>query len=159
MLQEHLVADLLELESGFDVDGQRWHCVCIGIKGDLPFLAKSGGMYRHWLRAVKTSANVNPVGVCWMCRAGESGIGFEDFNMSSAWASLPNTKPWKIKPYTLKLLHCESDPAQMWRPDIWHCFHGGAGKTFIASCLTECLFLFEGSKDVKIEKLAAELRL
>lgn len=116
-------------------------------------------MYRHWLRAVKTDKAVNPVGVCWMCRAGERGIPYEDFNKSAAWATTPNTPPWQVEPCMLKLFHCESDPAGTWRPDIWHCFHGGAGKTFIASCLTECLFLFDGSKDAKIEKVADELRL
>jgi hypothetical protein len=48
---EHLVDDLLQLQQGFLHHGETWHLVCIGCKGDMPFLVKTGGFERHWLRA------------------------------------------------------------------------------------------------------------
>ena len=153
--------NLLELQNiGFDYDDQKYHLVMVGLKGDMPFLSKTSHLNRHWLRAARKAApDKEPWGVCWLCNAGNwSGGPYEDFNWNSQWARVPNTAPWGEEPSFLKLYHSPSSPESMILPDIWHCYHGGAGKNFIASALAECLNLFEGSKDVRVECMANELR-
>lgn len=38
-------------KGGFNYNGERFHLICLGMKGDLPYLAKTGNFTRHWLRA------------------------------------------------------------------------------------------------------------
>eukprot|EP00435_Cladocopium_sp_Y103_P054921 s920_g18.t1 len=150
-----LVDDLLCLQEGFQFQGEKWHIVCLGLKGDMPFLRSAGGFTRHWQRAVRkdSEARLAP-GVCWMCLAGtEPGGPFEDFNLDARWSQIPTVVPWVETPVVLKLFHCPERPHDYFKPDVWHNYHGGAGKTFIASALAECLTLLEGSKDAKIAQM------
>ena len=150
-----MMDDLLSLQKGFQFQGEQWHIVCLGLKGDMPFLRSAGGFTRHWQRAVrKESDDALPPGVCWLCLAGtRPGGPFEDFNMDALWSQVPTVEPWAQRPVVLKLLHCPERPHDYFKPDVWHNYHGGAGKTFIASALAECLTLLGGSKDAKIEQL------
>ena len=160
-MQNHLADGLLELERGFEFQKERWHCAVIGVKGDFPFLAKSGRFERHWLRAQRSAdSKKEPEGVCWLCQAGKGGLyPWEDFNMCAGWARAGNLDPWAERPGLLRLLHVEAAPAEFWRPDIWHCYHGGAGKIFIASVLAEIVIhLFDGNRVVRCDLLGEELR-
>ena len=154
-----MTEDLLCLQDGFEFQGERWHIVCLGLKGDMPFLRSAGGFTRHWQRAVrKEDEHTNPPGVCWLCLAGtKPGGPFEDFNVDSLWSKVPTVDPWVKPPVVLKLFHCPDRPHAYFKPDVWHNYHGGAGKTFIASALAECLLLLPGSKDDKITCLNEHL--
>lgn len=67
-------------------------------------------------------------------------------------------EPWETRPSVFQLHHSPSKPQEVFRPDIWHNFHGGAGKTFLGSALAEALSLLSGSKDNRIEQMAEHLR-
>ena len=159
-----LTDNLLELQKGFTYEDEKWHCITLGLKGDFPFLTKAGNLQRHWLRAVRKDVAKNrrtePVGVCWLCEAGTPRGGpWEDFNLDCQWARTEVTEAWEVRPTILRLFHNERRPWMFFRPDIWHCYHGGVGKNFISSALAESLHLYHGSKDSKIEQLAADLRV
>jgi hypothetical protein len=68
-LLEHLTENLLELQRGFVYNNDKWHLVCIGVKGDFPFQIKTGGLNRHWLRAARKKMPVLElvfVGYVWV---------------------------------------------------------------------------------------------
>ena len=162
-----LVDDLLILQQGFQYEGKRYHLINVGMKGDLPYLAKTGNFDRHWLRAQRKDPSkvtvknpAKPAGVCWLCNAGMSGCGpFEDFNLDCEWANSAVPEPWSVRPSALDLYHDPTCPERVFRPDIWHNYHGGVGKLFIASSLAECLSLVDAtSKDSKIEKMNLDLK-
>ena len=155
-----MVQDLLSLQGGFEVGNERWHIVCLGVKGDMPFLRTAGGFIRNWQRAVRSeAATAKPFGVCWLCMAGTiPGGPFEDMNVNARWTQVPTTNPWLTPPVLLRLFHCVDRPYDFFKADIWHNYHGGAGKTFISSVLAECLNLLPGSKEAKIASLDGFLR-
>lgn len=161
-----LIDDLLQLQDGFVFRGKTYHLVCLGMKGDLPYLAKTGNFTRHWLRAErkardkKKGKGPGPVGVCWLCHAGtDAGGPWEDFNLNSQWSQVEAPEPWFERPSVLRLFHQPSCPETMFKPDIWHNYHGGCGKLFIASCLAEVLALVDGSsKNEKIQIVDQHLR-
>lgn len=162
-----VVDDLLDLQTGFEHSGERHHVVCLGMKGDLPYLAKTGHHERHWLRAERRhkqpeQGGVLPAGVCWRCYAGTpEGGPFEDFNWDAKWNNVVAPLPWSQTPSFLKLFHQPSCPEGMFRADIWHNYHGGVGKMFVASSLTEAmqLGLADGSsRAAKIEQVNALLK-
>lgn len=159
---EHFVADLLTLQQGFWHGGEKWHLICIGCKGDMPFLVKTGGCVRHWLRAERkanaTTRARAPPGVCWLCLAGQDNIPFEDVNLNASWANTSNRPPWEKRPALLRLYHCPSCPESLFRPDIFHNYHGGLGMYYIASSLVECMSLIPGTIDEKVGHIADELQ-
>ena len=157
-----LADDLLELQTtGFSFQGETWHIACLGVKGDQPFLRTAGGFIRHWQRAVRVEKdNANPPGVCWLCLAGtRPGGPFEDFNMNAQWANVPTVVPWVVTPSLLKLFHCPDHTHDYFKTDVWHNYHGGAGRSFIASVLAECLTLLDGSVADKISQLDSLLHV
>ena len=159
---EHLVDDLLQLQQGFLHHGETWHLVCIGCKGDMPFLVKTGGFERHWLRAerkanARTRTRASP-GVCWLCMAGTPNIPFEDCNLNSVWSNTQNRPPWQVQPAILRLFHSPSAPWDMFKPDIFHNYHGGLGMYFIASSIVECMVLVPGTIDDKVNHFAEALK-
>lgn len=167
-LLRRLVDELPVLQGGFTYQGKRWHLINLGLKGDLPFLAKTGNLERHWLRAERKAADMKktkgkpgdgPAGVCFLCNAGKLDVGpFEDFNLNCNWAQCPVTAPWSVRPSVLDLYHDPSCPERVFKPDIWHNFHGGCGKLFVASSMAECLTLVEGSKPAKFQQVNDLLR-
>ena len=92
-LLSFLTRDLKSLEAGFDWKGETWHIVVLGLKGDMPFLAKTGKLSRHYLRATRKESSQGK-GVCWLCPAGKNGCPYEDFNPSCAWATTHAPEPW-----------------------------------------------------------------
>ena len=98
-------------------------------------------------------------GVCWLCMGGnDAGGPWEDFNVNARWSTVQPQEPWASRPTLLRLFHNVSEPEAFFRPDIWHCYHGGAGKLFVASALAEALALFDGSMDNRVEQMAEALR-
>ena len=61
----------------------------------------------------------------------------------------------------MKLFHQPSAPEKLFRSDLWHNYHGGCGKQWLASSLTEVMWrLVEGSsRPAKIAKVDSLLRL
>ena len=128
----------------------------------MPFLAKTGNFVRHWLRVPRkeTKSRSKPLpGICWLCLGGtDDGGPWEDCNWNCQWSMVPNKVPWEFPPPWLHLFHSPTFPETMFRPDLFHNYHGGLGMYFISSAIVECMCLVEGSLDVKVQHFAEQLR-
>lgn len=111
-----------------------------GIKGDMPWLIASGHLERHFRRQPKRgSSGMSCPGICWLCLAGTENLPFTDLSKQPGWeatmASAASLTPWETLPPWLELPHQLSWPGWLWRPDIFHNWHLGTGKCFLASAL------------------------
>ena len=157
-LLNNLADQLLALQAGFKYRNQTWHIIILGVKGDLPWLTKAATFERHFLRAQRVQ---NPksgqaaTGICFLCHAGQSRVPYEDFTDQAAWKHEGCDLPWARTPALLKLLHDPSHPSSFYKLDLFHNFHGGAGKDWVASAMTEALSLMPGaSKQAKIDEMS-----
>lgn len=143
---DRLVDDFVRLQSsGFAWRSQQWRVIVLGLKGDLPYMTKTAGLTRHYLRAKRSQdSGSEAAGVCFLCRAGQNGVDWEDFNENSLWSRLPCTVPWTTPPSFLRLYHDPQHPERFLKPDIWHNFHGGVGKDFVSSSIAELLPVLPG---------------
>ena len=140
-LFKRTVLDFKVLErDGFRCGGQTWFLQVLGLKGDLPFMTKTASLERHFLRAARKPDPKNPpVGMCFLCEAGQIGKPYEDFSATARWATEPSKPPWNSRPSFLMLNHITEQPQQFLKIDLWHCFHGGIGADFAASSLVEIM--------------------
>ena len=121
--------------------GERFWVAIIGLKGDLPYLAKAGGLNRTFNTATKRTAKdpakrKKPSGICHLCLAGTDGFPAEEIaTRSPAWIRTQNVKlPWDKTPVLLKHLpHDTNDLASFFQIDLWHTVHLGFGRSYIAS--------------------------
>ena len=142
----------------------------LGVKGDLPALAKVGHLQRCFTRMPRFgNARANCVGICWLCRAGQESpdedqnIPFEDFGGNAKWKTTvldPATPPWQVLPAILYGLPCVpgEEPACL-KTDFWHNWHNGLGKSWLASSFVvmNTLGVLHGaSVDSKFEDLSNE---
>lgn len=120
--------------------GETFRFILIGVKGDMPFLQKIGGLKRGWNTAakrVREGEDRNPAkGICYMCLAGTDQHPCEDFSSNASWMSTISVlNPWDVMPAVLALPHDLSAPADFFKADVWHIIHLGCGKCFISSVL------------------------
>ena len=119
---------------------ERLRLVATGVKGDLPFLQEVGQLDRHFRRAPKRGAPSQVShGVCHLCCAGMPGLPFTDVSESPAFertmTSMAAMAPWEVpSPFTLQL-PSYSLPAELYKTDVWHCWHLGHGRYFISSSI------------------------
>ena len=135
-----LASDLQMLSShGVTTGGKTLWVQVIGLKGDLPALVKAGSFVRSYARVPrKPGVRQACVGVCHLCLAGREApihIPFEDCSASALWKSTCHSEdPWTTKPMFLGLLLV--DPlaeAGFFATDMWHNWHCGLCKTFLAN--------------------------
>ncbi|CAE7226882.1 unnamed protein product, partial [Symbiodinium sp. CCMP2456] len=136
--------------------------VCFGAKGDLPYLGKAGGFTRTFSMCAKKSSSKGLCkGICFMCDAGREGLPsgpcpWEDFNTNATWTRTMGLQPgFNTEGPLLQIPHDHS--VLFYRLDIWHCWHLGIGKTFIASVLVELLDALadEGSLETRLDAMFA----
>ena len=126
--------DQLLISGVTNKDGECFRICIIGVKGDLPFLMRVSGSIRAYNRACKGGKN----GICHLCLAGRPGIESEQAgSRNPKWLSTVATElPWLQEPPLTKwLVHDSQNPADMYRLDLWHCFHLGMGRTFLANAI------------------------
>ncbi|CAE7195936.1 unnamed protein product [Symbiodinium sp. CCMP2592] len=138
---------------------------CIGIKGDLPYLAKTGHMDRSFGRGPKQSSSKKPcAGVCWKCDAGREDLPFpcpfEDCTLDATWRQTVGRNPgWTVPSPLLAIPHDATDPTSFFVEDLWHCWHLGCGKSFISSVIVVVVTTMNGpSIPYKLTKLTADFR-
>ena len=129
------------LETGVvDRRGNRRKICVIAVKGDWPYLIKSGRLARHFSTGAKRGVERRaPKGKCHLCQAGCRGFPYEDLgNLRAAWRStIGLTVPWETTPPFLQigLPHDASHPGSYYQPDIWHTVHLGIGKAWVCSVI------------------------
>ena len=138
--------------------------VCIAAKGDLPYLGKCGHFCRSFSMCPKQAhSRKHCNGICYMCLGGVEGrelyFPWEDFSTGAAWLSSRGQEPGFS--LTGPLLSMPTDGGfRFYRPDLWHCFHLGCGKTFVASSLVLIIEAMEGMNSVeeKLQYLSRDYR-
>ena len=111
----------------------------IAVKGDAPYLAKVGRLYRSFNTLVKRGdERTAPKGICHRCLAGTYGYPAEQIDtVSPKWLETQGVKlPWMKTPAVIKhLAHDMSDPSNFFQGDIWHIVHLGFGRSWVASVI------------------------
>lgn len=139
-LSQALVDDMNHtLETGvLSLDGELHWVVILYVIGDWPFHQKTFHLGRTFGSVAKqASSKTASKGICHNCLADQEGFPWEDFESPEPrWRSTVNTVlPFLEDPIFLQLPHDSNNPTSMIGLDIFHGFHLGAGKVFVASCL------------------------
>ncbi|CAE7683056.1 unnamed protein product [Symbiodinium sp. CCMP2592] len=152
---------------GLDIgNGRVLRFIPLGLKGDLPFLSKSGHLTRTFLHIRKGPAGPKSkplTGCCWLCHAGTDQYDFEDLGSEPAWLATTgphNPPPWDaVPPFFDHVAHVVEDKASFFTLDVLHIYHLGVGRDFGASALVVALGLYgRGSVPEALDDLNADLR-
>ena len=138
----------------------------LGLKGDLPALAKVGHLERCFTRMPKfANTRKRCVGICWLCLAGQESedgnVPFEDMRPNAKWsATLMQEAPWREPPPILSdLPWVPGEEASFLKTDFWHNWHNGLGKIWVACSFVMMAtmgVLVGNSVDAKFEVLTQE---
>eukprot|EP00439_Symbiodinium_sp_Y106_P019686 s6514_g2.t1 len=115
------------------------HVQLLGLKADLPALKTAGNMVRSYNHGPKQAVAKTPCnGICFLCLAGRESpmvVPFEDFRGCATWKSTCHVEfPWDHRPAILGNLRLETGAeAGFFKTDLWHNWHNGMAKAFIAS--------------------------
>ncbi len=123
-----------------DGDGVKYFAACINAIGDWQWLVKAGNLSRAYSSVEKRprGANSNPRGICHLCRAGQVDVPFEDlrFGRERPWRkTMFESSPFVTRPALLQLPHIPACEPAFFAFDLWHAYHLGVGKSFLASAL------------------------
>ena len=129
---------------------KRVYMIHLSSKGDLPALAKVGGLVRtfsHVPRAGSSRTAAN--GICHFCLAGQEAdstgrlsIPYEEFTIRPKWFdTVDEVLPWQNLPTIMENAFLDRDrKAQFLATDMWHNVHLGVGKHWVANgfvCMIE----------------------
>ena len=132
-------------------NGLRIRLCAFSVKGDMPWLIEAGGLTRHFRHAPKKGeSRCTPVGICWLCLAGQENYPFSDVGFSPRFeateGSAAAAEPWlERSPFTETLAKDPESLEWIYRPDFWHNFHLGHGRYFLASVIVVLMPLFAGT--------------
>ena len=148
------------LTTGMEDSVGNTHRICvIGVKGDLPYLAKVSTSERVFNRAGRGGKDGHMPGICHLCLAGTKNVEAEQAGVvQPKWLQTEGTViPWSETPPLSRWLCAESnDLAALYKVDIWHTFHLGIGRSFIASSIVMLLDKFDAtSADGKFAQVSA----
>ena len=97
--------------------------------------------FSHTPRAARSKTAAS--GICHLCLAGQEGdvnrgqvaYAFEDVSVSPRWeATMHTVEPWEAEPVILRGIPLNPQKkASFFCLDIWHCWHLGLAKHWIAS--------------------------
>ena len=139
---EFITRDALQmLQTGVtDSSGNRFFAACINVVGDWAWLVKCGNLARsyHNIEKRPRGANANPRGICHMCCAGQLHCPFEDFRLNAvpAWRGTRfSENAFNRPPALARLPHVPGQAPALFAFDLWHCYHLGVAKSFLAGCL------------------------
>ena len=131
--------------NGIEVNRKKFWICCIGVKGDQPYVTKSGHFSRSFYRRPLKSHSKKPAtGICHRCLAGKEDwvqeVPYEQFGDNCVWMdTIGLISPCEDDdPSPMFILPCSiggGSPEQLWRFDLFHNWHSGAGKTFLSSSI------------------------
>lgn len=113
---------------------------CVSVKGDWPFLIEAAHLERHFRRAPKReSSSRTNYGICHLCCGGMPGVSYTDVSDRPDWErtmfSAAALTPWDSHSPWQDLPGLPNFRPLTFRPDVFHNFHLGHGKYFLASAL------------------------
>ena len=114
--------------------------VHLGTKGDLPALTKIGKFEKRSYSRVPKAGQSKTLcaGICHLCHAAQESpevVLWEDLRENPQWAStMHQTVPWTSEPPILRgALLVRAEVGEFFKLDIWHNFHMGVAKVWLAS--------------------------
>ena len=163
ILMQTLADELLQMSrDGINHQGEQYHVYCLGMVGDWPWLAKSGGLERTFMNIPKHAGEPNRQackGVCHLCLAGQPGWDYEQINTRHpAWLdSVLTQPPFDESRNTFSIVpHIPGQLPMFWRFDIFHTVHLGVARNYLGSMLALLSQLEAGgSVDSRFELLSA----
>lgn len=151
-------------ETGMVINNRRFFICCLGVKGDSPYISKAGMMERSFTRRpTRPSSKKAATGICHLCLAGkedfEVDVPFEEYGVElPGW--LPTVglvKPWANPSPLLKIPFKHGvESAEFFHFDLFHNWHSGMGKYYIASAVIVCMELINLSIDGAFEFLSED---
>ena len=151
---------------GYNIGGGRvLRFIILGVKGDLPFLSKTGHLTRTFLHIRKGPERPTSkplTGCCWLCYAGSAHWDFEDLSSEPRWLQTSgkhNPPPWDaVPPFLDYVPHVVEEKASFFTIDVLHIYHLGIGRDYGGSTLVSALAVYDGSTpEEKIEAMNADL--
>ena len=180
-LNEHegLLSEIIKLfaedasmlaHQGINFNGTTYRLIHVGTKGDLPALAKMGNFLRTWSHVARRPSTRTPCeGICHLClggtekndRTGAVDIPYEDMRPTPIWEpSMHTVLPWETEPPILAGIPLQrSKISAFFALDLWHCFHLGVCKHFVAGALvavTESNFFARMSMEDKFKSMTED---
>ena len=139
---------------------QKHWAMFLGVTGDWQFLFKSGKMFRSYNNVEKhTTQARNPLGICHLCNAGQHQHSFEQIQTRQpTWlGTFCSDNPF-LEPSPLTTLpHPPGRVATIFKFDVWHSWHLGVGKCFIACALALMSSKYDGrSKEARMDLLSRD---
>ena len=138
---------------GVMIRGKRFFLCCIGVKGDAPYLAKSGRFERSFTRRPTRATSRNPAsGLCHLCLAGRENHEYEvpfEWYPQSGWGLWVLSGPFRHHPHYFKYhVRLGGTTEDLWYFDLFHNFHSGMGKYFASSAVVTCMELIDQTIDL-----------
>ena len=141
-LLEFMTCDALcMLEQGVcNQNGEKFYAACINVVGDWAWLVKAADLQRSFHNVEKRAraATAKPRGICHLCRAGQIDVPFEDLrlNVERPWKrTVWEENPFNGNPSLCRLPHVRNQLPGLFSFDLWHAYHLGVAKSFLAGCL------------------------
>lgn len=162
-LQARELADLFH--TGLQIGQHRYWICCVAVKGDAPYLTKSGMFDRSFTRRPTRASSKNPAtGVCHLCLAGRenhqgSHIPYEEIGTTSPlWLRTVGVeRPYSTESPMLQIPHqIGGTTERLWQFDLFQNFHLGLGKRFATSAIAMCLELIPASIDGAFDIITAD---
>ena len=154
-------------EEGVVIDDKRFFICCLGMKGDAPYLSKSGCFERNFARRpTRPTSRKGCVGICHVCMAGdetrEPYAPYEDYgSQHPAWKdTMFAERPYSVpSPYfQIPFEQGGATPEAMFRFDLFHNWHMGLGKNFISSAVCICLELVDATIENAFKIITADFQ-
>lgn len=165
-MQNMMNAISLDLQSLYNdgvptLDGNQVYFCPLALMGDWPFVAKAGALSRSFLNISKhANARSAPKGICHRCQADRVAWEWENFEPETpTWLQSENTlSPYVVEPAVLMLPMNRENTPKWFAWDLFHAWHLGAGKSFMASAFVLlCMSaLYFGSIDSRIEACSSD---
>lgn len=148
-------------DNGIETSEGRFFFCIVNVMGDWPFIQKCGNLARSFLNISKAASSKTAAkGICHLCRADIGDVVWEDFQTEPpTWLPTVNTLcAFSEPPAALILPKNNSFPESLFSFDLFHAWHIGAGKTFLASCLSMLISCsaYDGGIDLRCERVTAD---
>ena len=128
-------------------EGETFTMCCLQCIGDWQWLVKSGQLARSYSSVEKRPRRegAQPVGICHQCEAGRCGLPWENYQANAMpvwWPTRFKSSPFVEIPALIQLAGVRGQEPDFFTWDLFHSYHLGVGKTFVATCLalaSECM--------------------